>query len=163
MWIWVDVFLAGIEPGTCGHLNLLSPALFTTELRWRMNHRKSLRILSKTIDQMRHRQDSLRNKMRCRQHSSIVFLPQARISNWILSGSLFCWCSMYSFFTFHISESYWFNQLVINEIFIELIQANILRICLLHWVNTMIKQFELPAKLLDYFLWSYKSNITETQ
>ena len=43
MWIWVDVFSAGIEPGTCGEPNLLSPTLFTPELRWRMNHRKSLR------------------------------------------------------------------------------------------------------------------------
>jgi len=30
MWIWFDVFSAGIELGTCGKLDFLSAALFTT-------------------------------------------------------------------------------------------------------------------------------------
>ena len=45
MWIWVVVFLAGIEPGTYGWLDFLSAALSTTELRWRMLHRKSFSTL----------------------------------------------------------------------------------------------------------------------
>ena len=47
MWIWGDVFSAGIEPGTLRITNFLSAALSTTELWWRMNHRKSFRTLSR--------------------------------------------------------------------------------------------------------------------
>ena len=45
MWIWGDVFSAGIEMGTYGLLFFLSAALSTTELWWQMNHRKSFRTL----------------------------------------------------------------------------------------------------------------------
>jgi len=46
MWIRGDVFCAGIEPGTLRITNFLSAALSTTELWWRMNHRKSFRTLT---------------------------------------------------------------------------------------------------------------------
>jgi len=89
MWIWVDMFSAGIKPGTLRITKVLA-ALSTTELWCRMNHRKSFR--------------------------TIFFF-------------IFFWCQ---------------KQNRYSRIY-----------------KKRFEHIELPAKLLDYFLRSNKSNINQ--